>query len=125
MSFKITGTLTVIKDTVQVSEKFSAREFVISTEDDKYPQVISFQLVNDKTDIIEPYKLGTKVEVSFNLRGKSWTNPQGEVRYFNTLEAWRIENIGSAQAPIDSAKVSAIVEHEANAIEEDDQLLPF
>ena len=31
------------------------------------------------------------VEVSFNLRGREWTSPTGDVKYFNTLEAWRIE----------------------------------
>jgi hypothetical protein len=37
------------------------------------------------------------VEVSFNLRGREWTSPQGEVKFFNTIEAWRIEKQGQSQ----------------------------
>ena len=91
MSFKLKGTVVVVKDTVQVSDKFSKREFVVNDNSGMYPQDILFQSTQDKCSMLDVVKVGDTVEVSFNLRGREWTNPQGEVRYFNTLEAWRIE----------------------------------
>ena len=81
--FKLTGTLKVIKDTVQVTEKFSKREFVVSENSSMYPQEIAFQAAQDKCSMLDGYSEGENVEVSFNLRGREWTSPQGEVKYFN------------------------------------------
>ncbi|MBB78229.1 MAG: hypothetical protein CL844_04435 [Crocinitomicaceae bacterium] len=92
--FKLTGSIKVIKDTVQISEKFAKREFVVSDTSNMYPQDILFQLVQDKCSILDQYSENDQVEVSFNLRGREWTSPQGEVKYFNTLDAWRIEKVG-------------------------------
>ena len=92
--FKLTGTVKLIKDTVQISEKFSKREFVINDTSSMYPQDILFQAVQDKCSMIDGFKENDQVEVSFNLRGREWTSPQGEVKYFNTLDAWRIEKVG-------------------------------
>jgi hypothetical protein len=44
---------------------------------------------------LDAFKVGNQLEVSFNLRGREWTSPAGEVKYFNTLEAWKIERIGT------------------------------
>jgi hypothetical protein len=93
--FKINGTLKVANQTQVVSEKFSKREFVIETTD-QYPQLVMFQLTQDKCNLLDAFKVGNQVEVSFNLRGKIWVNPQGETKYFNTIEAWKIEVLGNA-----------------------------
>jgi hypothetical protein len=90
MNDKFDGTLKMIGEKQTISEKFSKREFVVSSLDDKYPQLISFQLVNDKCDLVNNLKIGDAVAVSYNLRGREWTSPGGEVKYFNTLEAWSI-----------------------------------
>lgn len=89
MSFTLKGEVKVINDTKQVSEKFKLREFVITTKDE-YPQVIQFQASQDKTALLDNFKVGDQVEVFFNLRGREWTNPQNEVKVFNTLDAWKI-----------------------------------
>lgn len=81
----IKGAIKLIKDVNVISDKFSVREFVITTAD-KYPQEIIFQTVNDRMDIIAPYGEGQEVEVSFNLRGRQ----VGE-KYYNTLDAWRVQ----------------------------------
>ena len=94
--FKIAGLLKVKFDTVQVSEKFSKREFVLTDNSSMYPQDIMFQLTQDKCSLLDGFNLQDQVEVSFNLRGREWTSPQGEKRYFNTLDAWRIERVGQA-----------------------------
>lgn len=95
--FKLSGTLKVKNDTVQVSEKFSKREFVLNDASSMYPQDILFQLTQDKCSLLDAVNIGEQIEVSFNLRGREWTSPSGEVRYFNTLDAWRIEKVGAGQ----------------------------
>lgn len=81
----VKGAIKLIKDVNVISDKFSVREFVITTAD-KYPQEIIFQTVNDRMDIIAPYGEGQVVEVSFNLRGRQ----VGE-KYYNTLDAWKVQ----------------------------------
>jgi len=87
----ITGILKVKTDAQQVSEKFKKREFVLSDNSSQYPQHISFQLTQDKCGLLDQYNVGDELKVHFNLRGREWTSPKGEIKYFNTLEAWRIE----------------------------------
>jgi hypothetical protein len=98
-----TGILKLKNDTQKVSEKFSKREFVITTESNTpYPQHVSFQLANDKCAILDTLKEGEEVKVVFNLKGREWSGPDG-VKYFNTLDAWKVERVGagsgSAAAP--------------------------
>jgi hypothetical protein len=95
--FKITGTVKVVNSTVQVSEKFSKREFVLTDNSGPYEQHISFQATQDKCAMLDNVSVGEQIEVSFNLKGREWTSPQGEVKYFNTIEAWRIEKAGQGQ----------------------------
>lgn len=92
--FKLKGTVKLIKETVQVSDKFAKREFVINYSESMYPQDILFQSVQDKCSMLDGFNENEEVEVSFNLRGREWTSPQGEVKYFNSLDAWRIEKVG-------------------------------
>lgn len=93
--FKLTGKIKVIKDTEKVTDKFSKREFVVTDSSTQYPQDILFQSVQDKCSMLDGIKEDQEVEVSFNLRGREWVNPAGgEIKYFNTLDAWRIEAVG-------------------------------
>lgn len=106
------GVIKVIRPTQQVSEKFSKREFVVTDiSDDKYPQDIMFELKQDKVTLLDNFGKGQEVEVSFNLNGREWTSPQGEVKYFNTLAAFKVEAIGGAPA--------------STVVESDDDALPF
>ena len=89
--YTLKGEVKVISETRQVSEKFKLREFVITDASGQYPQVIQFQASQDKGDLLDNFNPGDQVEVSFNLRGREWTNPQGEVKVFNTLDAWKID----------------------------------
>lgn len=91
---EVIGKLVAIMPTNQVSEKFSKREFVVETEE-QYPQKIQMEFTQDKCSILDSYSVGDSVKVSINLRGRDWTNPQGEVKYFNTIQAWRVEKIGA------------------------------
>jgi hypothetical protein len=93
--FKFTGTIKVIQPTQQVTEKFAKREFVVTDTTSMYPQDIMFQATQDKCSMLDSYNVNDQVEVSFNLRGREWTSPQGEVKYFNSLDAWRIDRAGA------------------------------
>jgi len=105
--FKLTGTVKVVNDTVQVTPKFSKREFVINDASSTYPQDIMFQAAQDKCSMLDGIMEGSSVEVSFNLRGREWTSPQGEVKYFNTLDAWRIEEVSASSASSPKPEVAA------------------
>ncbi|WP_375418652.1 DUF3127 domain-containing protein [uncultured Hymenobacter sp.] len=90
MAYDVTGRLHEIFDEQQVSEKFRKREFVLEVQEGQYPEQIKFQMVQDKTALIDPYKVGDEVKVTFNLRGRGF-NKNGQMLYFTNLEAWRIE----------------------------------
>ncbi len=129
----VTGTLKVKGETTKVSEKFTKREFVITDNSSQYPQHISFQLAQDKCALLDSYQLGQEIKVHFNLRGREWTSPQGELKHFNSLEAWRIEagagaqNSSASSAPAASSSSknapAAISETFTANTQEDD--LPF
>lgn len=89
MSNTITGRLHLVKPTQTVSEKFSKREFVIETAE-QYPQQVQIELQQDKCGLLDGYHVGDTVTVDFNIRGRAWQSPSGEVKYFNTLQAWKI-----------------------------------
>lgn len=121
----ITGILKVKTEAQQISDKFRKREFVLTDNSSQYPQHISFQLTQDKCSLLDQYNVGDELKVHFNLRGREWTSPKGEIKYFNTLEAWRIEG-GSASAPAGNSSASNAMNDVATfsaASQEDD--LPF
>jgi len=106
---------------------FRKRDIVVTTEE-QYPQHISIQFVQDKCDILDGYKVGQKVKIGINLRGREWVSPQGETKYFNTIQGWRIEAVqsGQPQQPYNPPPVppaDAFEPASGNQDEEDD--LPF
>lgn len=95
---EVTGQLKLKFDTQKVSEKFQKREFVLSTDlSTPYPQHVSFQVTQDKCSMLDQFNPGDELKVQFNLRGREWNGPQG-VKYFNTLEAWRIEKVAAGMS---------------------------
>lgn len=123
---QIRGKLHEKQETKQVTASFRKREFVVEyLENPMYPQFIAFQLSQDKCALLDPYSLGTMLDVDFNLRGREWVSPQGEKKYFNSLEAWRITQVanqgGQESAPIPIPPPDAI--NIASLGDDDD--LPF
>ena len=103
---EVTGTLKVKFDTQKVSDRFQKREFVLSTElSTPYPQHVSFQVTQDKCTMLDQYNEGDELKIQFNLRGREWNGPQG-IKYFNTLEAWRIEKVGAGASPASQSSAS-------------------
>ncbi|TMM59358.1 DUF3127 domain-containing protein [Maribacter algarum] len=105
---------------------FRKREIVVTTEE-QYPQHIMVEFVQDKTDLLNNYAVGQSVKISINLRGREWTNPQGEVKYFNSIQGWRIESLQADQPaegmpPVPPAEAFAPAD---NLNEEEHDDLPF
>ena len=97
---EIQGKIKLIDETKTYgSNGFRKRELVVTTEE-QYPQHILVEFIQDKTDLLDSYQIGQNVKVSINIRGREWTNPQGEVKYFNSIQGWRIENLEQS-APAD------------------------
>ena len=90
----IKGAIKLINPIKVISDKFSVREFVVTTPDAKYPQDILFQTINDKMDVLESLGVGQQVEVSYNVRGREFNG-----RYYNTLDAWKVQVIGGQTVP--------------------------
>jgi translation initiation factor IF-3 len=89
---EVKGIIKLINETQTFGEKgFRKREVVVTTQDSQYPQHILIEFVQDKTELLDHYKEGQEVTISINLRGREYTNPQGEVKYFNSLNGWKIE----------------------------------
>lgn len=118
--YTLKGELKVINDVQQISDSFKKREFVVVDASGQYAQTILFQAVQDRVELLDNFKIGDNVEVTFFLRGREWTNPKdGVVKFFNSLDAWKIEPLGSASdkpASADSAETF---------VSEGDDDLPF
>ncbi len=98
---EVTGKIKMIDQTKEVgSSGFKKRDVVVTTEE-QYPQHILVQFVQDKCDLLNSFQVGDAVKIDINLRGREWTNPQGETVYFNTIQGWRI---GKAQAEATSTQ---------------------
>lgn len=96
MRYELEGTLTLIKETQQVSDRFKKREFVVKTDEESpFPQLIPCQFTQDRCDNLDPFKTGEKVKVEFYLKGREWTSPQGEVKHFLSVDAWNIHKAGN------------------------------
>ena len=91
---KVQGAIVRIEPEKQISSKFRKSEFTIEyAPNPMYPQYITFQCVQDKADMLREFAEGQLVEVEFNLRGRKWDSPQGETKYFNSLDCWRIKAV--------------------------------
>lgn len=97
---EIQGRLLEVEETVDVSDRFRKREFIIEYADNpQYPEYLKFELVQDKCALLDGYNTGSDVVVHFDLKGRKWTDPQGQVKYFNSLQAWRLAPVGDTGPP--------------------------
>jgi len=137
MGMEAIGKLHTIYETKQVSERFTKREFVVELADNpKYPQTVLFQLTGDRVTQLDDMKVGDQVRIEFSLRGREWRSPNGDVKYFNSLDVWKIEparagrsqNSGSRRGgntgdPRDAEMPPRIDESQFGRVETDD--IPF
>lgn len=117
MSYQITGKLIKIYDENKVSDKFKKREFVIEKQDGNYTDSIKFQLVQDKTNLIDDFSLGNEITIDFNIKGNEWKDS-----YFVNLTAWRIKAADNAPTSNEAPPPNM---DEIPLNEESDDDLPF
>lgn len=87
-------------DTQKITDSFQKREFVVEyAENPQYPEFIKFELIQTNCDQLDAHNIGDQLAISFNLKGRKWTDKAGEVKYFNSLQVWRIESKGATSAP--------------------------
>ncbi|SFN84239.1 protein of unknown function [Paenimyroides ummariense] len=87
---EVLGRIKMVGPVQDVSPTFRKREVVVTTEE-QYPQHILIEFTQDKCDLLNSFQPGEQVRVGINLRGREWVNPQGETRYFNSIQGWRID----------------------------------
>lgn len=107
------------------SNGFKKRECVVVTQE-QYPQTLPVEFTQNNVTVLDAYKPGDEVTIQINLRGREWTNQQGETKYFLSLNGWRIEK-GSGAAPAAAsapAKATAPSAADAPGTDDDDDL-PF
>lgn len=96
----IEGKLLEKNDTQEVTNSFKKREFVIEyAENPQYPEFLKFELIQNNCQQLDEFSEGDQIRVSFNLKGRKWTDPKGEVKYFNSLQAWRLEKTADGAGP--------------------------
>ncbi len=126
---EVTGRIKMVGDVQNITASFKKRELVVTT-DEQYPQHILIEFTQDKTDLLSQYNVGELVKVSINLRGREWVNPQGETKYFNSIQGWRIEKV-QTEAPANAPQqmppmpASDAFEPATNFNEEEHDDLPF
>ena len=120
---ELSGTIKLINPEVQVSASFKKRELVVTTNE-QYPQHILVEFAQDKCDILNNYKVGQDVIVGINLRGREWLNPQGETKYFNQIQGWRVEKQQTAPANNTPAAAEQSFTPASN-VDDEESDLPF
>jgi single-stranded DNA-binding protein len=123
---EVTGKIKLINPEQQVSATFKKRELVVTTEE-QYPQFILINFIQDKCDLLSSFQAGEAVKVSVNLRGREWVSPQGETKYFNDIQGWRVERLQTeaSGAPMPPMPAAQAFEPAANFNEEEHDDLPF
>ena len=91
MAYDIKGTVHLVGDTKQVSEKFSKRPIVVEVEDGKYQQLVELEATGERCSLLDSVRVGDKVRVTFNIRGRKWSKPGQEDRYFVSLDIWKLD----------------------------------
>ncbi len=119
MSYELKGKLYKVFPTESKTDTFQAREFVVETQEN-YPQLVKFQLTQDKCGLIDGYSEGEELIVHFDLRGREWNE-----KFFTNLQAWKLDKVGSDAGEPASTGGASDMPADGFSIEEDDNDLPF
>lgn len=118
---KIAGVIEKIMPVQEISDSFTKRDIVVNTGGD-YPQLVSIQFVQDQVFLFNDILEGANVVVDVNIRGRAWESPQGETKYFNTLQGWKIDVLENGK-PTENSTEKSVLEDPTNNETDDD--LPF
>ena len=121
---QLQGTIKKIGDTQTFASGFQKREMILLTQE-QYPQPISIEFLQDKCDLLDNVKEDQFATVYINVRGREWADPKGDVKYFNSIVGWKIENeptkVEKSEKPINKVKQENPFEDEGD----DQDSLPF
>jgi hypothetical protein len=126
---EITGKIKLIDEVKTYgSNGFRKREIIITTQE-QYSQQILVEFVQDKCELLDPYQIGQDVRIGINLRGREWVNPEGQTKYFNSIQGWRIDQLdqeidNEESTPIQKPFETTDSKNEENDSDEEDDL-PF
>ena len=121
----ISGKVKLINETKEYgSNGFRKREIVLTTQE-QYPQNILVEFIQDRTDLLDAYNIGDFVKIDINLRGREWESPDQGIKYFNSIQGWRIESLDDQvmDSPPEDITIEDTSESKSNDLTEDD--LPF
>lgn len=129
---ELSGIIKKIGETQTFASGFQKTEVVLLTEE-QYPQPINIEFLQDKSDLPAFHKERARVKIGINIRGREWTSPQGEVKYFNSIVGWKIEKLEDAKTPAAERETpeawkrpeTAAPQAAGNIFEEEDDDLPF
>lgn len=85
-AYELAGVVHAIHDTQTFASGFQKREFIIETNEEKYPQQIKLEAVKDACDILDLYEEGDPITVSFNIRGNEFNG-----KHYVNLQAWKFD----------------------------------
>ena len=89
----IKGKLVEKFETVQITETFKKREFIIQeNKNPEYPEYIKVELIQDKVSLLDPLNIGDEINVLINIKGRKWEDKDGNMKYFNSIQGWKIES---------------------------------
>lgn len=128
---ELQGTVKKLTDLQTFPSGFQKRELILMTQE-QYPQSISVEFTQDKVSLLDAVHEGDNVKIGINIRGREWTSPQNEVKYFNSIVGWRIEKVtaGTAEptqaAPPSTGNTTAVAnDNPFSDDSDDDDGLPF
>ena len=123
---ELQGTVKKLFETQTFGSGFQKREMILLTQE-QYPQPISIEFLSDKINLLDNVSEGESVKIGINIRGREWTNPQGEVKYFNSISAWRLEkSTDNAAMPTSAGQPTQAPASNTNPFsDEEDDDLPF
>tara|TARA_B100000959_G_C14954597_1_gene613140 strand:+ start:264 stop:611 length:348 start_codon:yes stop_codon:yes gene_type:complete len=89
----IKGKLVEKFETVQITETFKKREFIIQeNKNPEYPEYIKVELIQDKVSLLDSLNIGDEINVLINIKGRKWEDKDGNMKYFNSIQGWKIES---------------------------------
>lgn len=121
---ELQGTVKKIFETQTFASGFQKRELILLTQE-QYPQPISVEFLSEKIMLLDSISEGDQVKIGINIRGREWTNPHGEVKYFNSITGWRLEKFSESSPEPTQAMPAAQSVANSNPFGDDDDDLPF
>tara|TARA_B100000941_G_C28480608_1_gene541907 strand:+ start:578 stop:949 length:372 start_codon:yes stop_codon:yes gene_type:complete len=122
---ELLGKIKLIGDTKTYGDNgFRKRELVLTTEE-QYPQHILIEFIQNNCELLDNYNIGQTVRIGINIRGREWESPDQGIKYFNSIQGWRIESLDDQvmDSPPEDIAIEDTIESKSDDLTEDD--LPF